>query len=139
MNNYMNIKYGNLQECLYEIFMNAYVNSKMIVNSKMNTYMKSQIGIKMIIQIKTQMDFQMSIIILAYIKAHTNIYLNIFVGQGMTKSPNLKIFQSQYLNEFLRYGPDFLHVIRNFIGFKKTFSNMGSQPKTAPTRIQLGI
>ena len=34
----------------------------------------------------------------------------IFVGQGMTISLNLKIFKSQYLSEFLRYGPDFLHV-----------------------------
>ena len=34
----------------------------------------------------------------------------IFVGQGTTKSCYLKIFKSQYLSEFLRYGPDFLHV-----------------------------
>ena len=50
----------------------------------------------------------------------------IFVGQGMTKSHDLNIFKSQYLGEFLRYGPDFLHVIINFIGLKITFSNMGS-------------
>ena len=30
----------------------------------------------------------------------------IFVGQGTTKSPNLKIFKSQYLSEFVRYGPE---------------------------------
>ena len=51
----------------------------------------------------------------------------IFVGQGTTKSHNLKIFKSQYLSEILRYGPDFLHVFINFIGLKITFSNMGSQ------------
>ena len=50
----------------------------------------------------------------------------IFVGQGTTKPQKLKIFNSQYLSEFLRYGPDFLHVIINFIGLKITFSNMGS-------------
>ena len=50
----------------------------------------------------------------------------VFVGQGTTKSHNLKIFKSQYLSEFLRYMPDFVHVIMNFIGLKKPFSNMGS-------------
>ena len=35
----------------------------------------------------------------------------IFVGQGMTKCRYLKIFKLQYLVEFLRYGPSFLHVI----------------------------
>ena len=33
----------------------------------------------------------------------------VFVGQA-TKSRHLKIFESQYLSEFLIYGPDFLHV-----------------------------
>ena len=51
----------------------------------------------------------------------------ILVGQGMTKSLNLKIFKSQYLSEFLRYDPYILYVIINFICLKKTFSNMGSQ------------
>ena len=50
----------------------------------------------------------------------------ILVGQGMTKSRNLKIFKSQYLSEFLRYEPDILYVIMNFICLKITFSNMGS-------------
>ena len=50
----------------------------------------------------------------------------IFVGSGRTKSQYRKIFKFQYLTEFLRCGPDFLHVIRNFKGFKITFSNMGS-------------
>ena len=49
----------------------------------------------------------------------------IFVGQGTTKSRYLKIFISQYLSEFLRYGPDFLHVTIDFIGLKIIFSNMG--------------
>ena len=50
----------------------------------------------------------------------------IFLGKGTTKSQNLKMFKSQYLSEFLSYGPDFLHVIIDFIGFKIPFSNMGS-------------
>ena len=36
--------------------------------------------------------------------------MTIFVGQGTTKYRYLKIFESQYLSEFLIYGPDFLHV-----------------------------
>ena len=66
----------------------------------------------------------------------------IFIDQGTTKSHYLKIFKSQYLSEFLRYGPDFLHVIINLIGFKMIFSNMGAHgahslisgwgPKCAP-------
>ena len=42
----------------------------------------------------------------------------IFVGQGVTKSRYLKIFKSQYLGEFLRYGPDFWH---DFNIFQNTF------------------
>ena len=60
----------------------------------------------------------------------------IFVGQGTTKSRNLKIFKSQYLGEFWRYGPNFLHVIINFVGFKINFSNMGSHG--APSLISGG-
>ena len=52
--------------------------------------------------------------------------MTISVGQGTTKSRYLKIFKSQYLSEFLRYRPDFLHVIITFIGFQITFSIMGS-------------
>ena len=40
---------------------------------------------------------------------------SIFIDQDVTKSHYLKIFKSQYLSEFLRYGPDFLHVIINII------------------------
>ena len=40
-------------------------------------------------------------------------------------SRHLKILKSQYLSEFLRYVPDIFYVITTFIGFKKTFSNMG--------------
>ena len=36
-----------------------------------------------------------------------------YVGQGC-----FKIFKSQYLIEFFRYEPSFLHVIQTFIGFK---------------------
>jgi len=49
----------------------------------------------------------------------------ILVGKGMTKFRNLKIFKSQYLSGFLRYVPDILYVIMNFICLKITFSNMG--------------
>ena len=69
----------------------------------------------------------------------------IFIGQGTTKSHNLKILKSQYLSGFFKYGPDFLHVLINFIGLKITFSNMGSHsalslisggwPKWPPLRI----
>ena len=50
----------------------------------------------------------------------------ISVGQGMTKSRYLKIFKSQFLIKFLRYGYNFWHVIITFIGFKITFSNIRS-------------
>ena len=60
----------------------------------------------------------------------------IFVGQGTTKSRNPKIFKSQYLSDFLRYGPDFLHVIINIIGFKNLFRNMVSHG--APSLISRG-
>ena len=46
----------------------------------------------------------------------------IFAGQGTTKSHNFKVFKFQYLSEFLRYGPDVLHVIINFIGLKITLT-----------------
>ena len=65
-----------------------------------------------------------------FIELLTQLKINrvraIFVGQGTTKSHNPRIFKSQYLSECLRYEPDFLHVIINFIDFKITFSNMGS-------------
>ena len=47
----------------------------------------------------------------------------IFVGLGTTKSCYVQNLKSQYLDEFLRYWSDFLHVI---IDFKITFRNMGS-------------
>ena len=49
------------------------------------------------------------------------------MSQGKTKSCYSKIFKSQYLLEFLRYGPVFLHLIITFIGFQKAFSNIRSQ------------
>ena len=60
----------------------------------------------------------------------------ISVSQGKTKSQRPKFFKSRYLAEFLRKGPKILHVIRTFIGFKITFSNMG--PKTTPSLITKG-
>ena len=62
--------------------------------------------------------------------------MTIFVGQGMTKSRYLKIFKSQYLVEFLRYGYNFFNVITTFIGFKITFSNIRSH--VAPLLISKG-
>ena len=50
----------------------------------------------------------------------------IFVGQGTTKSHNLRYLKSQYLSEFSRYEPEFLDAIITFIGFKITFSSIGS-------------
>ena len=52
------------------------------------------------------------------------------------KSCYLKIVKSQYLSQFLSYGPDFLPVIINLIGFKITFSNMGAH--SAPSLISGG-
>ena len=63
----------------------------------------------------------------------------IFVGQGTTKSCYIKILKSKYLSEFLRYGPDFLHVIMTFIDFKITFRNMGSYGAPAFKQIFLQI
>ena len=60
----------------------------------------------------------------------------IFISQGGTKSCNLKIFKYQYFSEFLRYGPEFLHVIINLLGFNKTFRNMISHG--APSLISRG-
>ena len=51
----------------------------------------------------------------------------ILADQGKTKSYKLKFFKSRYITEFLRQGPKIWHVIRTFIGFKITFSNIGSQ------------
>ena len=39
--------------------------------------------------------------------------MELYVDQGC-----FKIFKSQYLIEFFRYEPNFLHVILTFIGFK---------------------
>ena len=63
--------------------------------------------------------------------------MSIFVGQGMTISRNLKIFKSQYLIKFLRYGYNFWHVIITFIGFKITFSNIRSH--STPLLISRGV
>ena len=42
------------------------------------------------------------------------VSLAIFVGQSTTKSRQLKIFNSQYPSDFLRYEPDFacLYVLQ---------------------------
>ena len=50
----------------------------------------------------------------------------IFLGQGQPKSHYFKFLKSQYLAEFFRQRPNFLHVITIFIGFKMTFCNIGS-------------
>ena len=69
----------------------------------------------------------------------------IFVDQGMIKSRNQKLFKYQYLSEFLRYGPEFLHVIINLVGFKffflqdgvsrHSFINFKGRAKITPRRI----
>ena len=41
-----------------------------------------------------------------------------------------KMAKSQYLVQFLRYGPDFLHVILIFLAFKPTLSNVQSHCTT---------
>ena len=61
----------------------------------------------------------------------------IFVGQGKAKSCYLKIFKSQYLVEFLRYGPNFLHVFITLTGLKITFCNIRSHG--APCLISRGV
>ena len=45
----------------------------------------------------------------------------IFVGQGMTKSHFLQIFNCQYLVEILRYGSNFFACDNNFYRFQKNF------------------
>ena len=63
----------------------------------------------------------------------------IFIGQGKTISHKLKFFKSQCLAEFSRQVPRILHVMITFIGFKVTFSNIGSHKSplliSAPPRI----
>ena len=54
----------------------------------------------------------------------------------MTKSRYLKIFKSQYLIKFLRYGYNFWHVIITFIGFKINFGDIRSH--SAPLLISRG-
>ena len=51
----------------------------------------------------------------------------------VNKITNLKMFESQYISDFLRYRPEFLHVIITLKDFKVTFSNMG--PYSAPSFI----
>ena len=57
-------------------------------------------------------------------------------GQGKTKSCYLKIFKSQYLVKFFRYGPNFLHVFIALTGLKITFCNIRSHG--APCLISRG-
>ena len=61
----------------------------------------------------------------------------IFVGQGKTKSCYLKNFIFQYLVEFLRYGPNFCHVIIPLTDFKITFCKIRS--RDAPCLISRGV
>ena len=62
-----------------------------------------------------------------------DLVTTIFTGKGITESHNIEMFKCQYLSQFLRYMPHFLEVIMNLIGFKITFSNMGSY--SAPSLI----
>ena len=55
----------------------------------------------------------------------------IFVSQGEAKSQFRQIFKSQNLIQFLRFGPNFLHVSSISIEVQSLNSNMG--PKTTPS------
>ena len=61
----------------------------------------------------------------------------IFLGQVEIKSRYLIFFKSQYLAKFFKQGPNFLHVITIFIGFKMTFCNIGSNK--APLLVSQGV
>ena len=61
----------------------------------------------------------------------------IFVSQGEAKSQFRQIFKSQNLTQFLRFGPNFLHVSSISIEIQSLNSNMG--PKTPPSMISKGV
>ena len=60
----------------------------------------------------------------------------IFVSQGDAKSQFRQIFKSQNLIQFLRFGPNFLHVSSISIEVQSLNTNMG--PKTTPSMISKG-
>ena len=60
----------------------------------------------------------------------------IFVSQGEAKSQFRQIFKSQNLTQFLRFGPNFLHVSSISIEVQSLNSNM--IPKIAPSLISKG-
>ena len=60
----------------------------------------------------------------------------IFVGRGEVKSQFRQIFKSQNLIQFLRFGPNFLHVSSISIEVQSLNTNMG--PKTTPSMISKG-
>ena len=60
----------------------------------------------------------------------------IFVSQGEAKSQFRQIFKSQNLTQFLRFGPNFLHVSSISIEVQSLNTNMG--PKTTPSMISKG-
>ena len=57
----------------------------------------------------------------------------IFVGRGEVKSQFRQIFKSQNHTQFLRFGPNFLHVSSISIEVQTLKCNMG--PKSTPSLI----
>ena len=60
----------------------------------------------------------------------------IFVGRGEAKSQFRQIFKSQNLTQFLRFGPNFLHVSSISIEVQSLNSNMA--PNITPSLISKG-
>ena len=60
----------------------------------------------------------------------------IFVSQGEAKSQFRQIFKSQNLTQFLRFGPNFLHVSSISIEVQSLNSNMA--PNITPSLISKG-
>ena len=60
----------------------------------------------------------------------------IFVSQGEVKSQFRQIFKSQNLTQFLRFGPNFLHVSSISIEVQSLNSNMA--PNITPSLISKG-
>ena len=69
---------------------------------------------------------ELEIYIISYIISKNEQVTGIFVSQLETKSQFYQIFKSQNLNQFLRSGPNFLHVSSISIEVQHLNSNLGS-------------